>query len=200
MGQVAADEKMQQIRDLLFGEYQRQTEARMALMEARIRELELGLQHRLDTVEQHVRSLASAMCYAIEDREWSFKIDFREFRAGQTIPGGPVSIEAFEALHQPHTQPHGLILKAGPKRIAYSGDTGWFDALPRHVGNADLFICECTYHDHDFGYHLNHEGLVQHKHEFDCHRIVLTHLGAEMTGRRGQAAFDTADDGTIIPL
>jgi ribonuclease BN (tRNA processing enzyme) len=151
-------------------------------------------------IEQHVRTLATAMCYAIEDREWSFAIDFREFRAPQALEAGPVSIEAFEALHQPHTQPHGLILRAGPKRIAYSGDTGWFDALPRHVGNADLFICECTYHDHDFGYHLNHEGLVQHKHEFDCHRIVLTHLGAEMTSRRGQAAFDTADDGTLIRL
>jgi hypothetical protein len=47
-----SDEKMDQVRELLFGEYQRQTEARMALLEARIRELELALQRRLDGIEQ----------------------------------------------------------------------------------------------------------------------------------------------------
>jgi hypothetical protein len=59
VGQGAArDEKMDQVRELLFGEYQRQSEARMALLEARIRELELGLQRRLDGIEQRVEQLA----------------------------------------------------------------------------------------------------------------------------------------------
>lgn len=52
------DEKMDQVRELLFGEYQRQTEARMALLEARIRELELALQRRLDGIEQRVEQTA----------------------------------------------------------------------------------------------------------------------------------------------
>jgi ribonuclease BN (tRNA processing enzyme) len=151
-------------------------------------------------IESRVRNLADAMCYGLEDREWSFSIEFQEFRAGQTLDVGPVRTEAFEALHQPHTQPHGLIVTSGKQRIAYSGDTGWFEELPRHVGAADLFICECTYHDHEFDYHLNHEGLVAHTHEFECGRIVLTHLGSEMANRRGQAAFETADDGTVIKL
>lgn len=77
MGQVAADEKMQQIRDLLFGEYQRQTEARMALLEARIRELELGLQHRLDTVEQHVRSQIEMLNQHMENLAGKVDADYR---------------------------------------------------------------------------------------------------------------------------
>ncbi len=52
------DEKMDQVRELLFGEYQRQTEARMAMLEARIRELELALQRRLDGIEQRVDQAA----------------------------------------------------------------------------------------------------------------------------------------------
>ena len=31
-------------------------------------------------------------------------------------------------------------------------------------------------------------------------RIVLTHFGSQMTDRRGRAAFETADDGTIVQL
>lgn len=52
------DDKMDQVRELLFGDYQRQSEARMALMEARIRELELGFSRRLDAIEQRVEQIA----------------------------------------------------------------------------------------------------------------------------------------------
>ena len=55
---VQNDEKMEQIRELLFGEYQRQSEARMALLEARIRELELAVHHRLDAMQGRVEQLA----------------------------------------------------------------------------------------------------------------------------------------------
>jgi ribonuclease BN (tRNA processing enzyme) len=151
-------------------------------------------------IEHRVRQLAAAMCYAIEDREWSFRIDFAEFQAGQTLDAGPVRVEAFETLHQPHTQPHGVVIDTGAQRVAYSGDTGWFDTLPERVGAADLFICECTYHSNDFEYHLNHELLVANKHRLECGRIILTHFGAEMTDRRGQAAFETADDGLRVKL
>jgi ribonuclease BN (tRNA processing enzyme) len=151
-------------------------------------------------IEERVRRLAGAMCYDIDDREWTFPIQFSEFRAGQQVELGSVRIEAFETRHQAHTQPHGLVVDTGAQRVAYSGDTGWFDQLPAHVGDADLFVCECTYHSYQFAYHINHEHLVERKHEFRCGRIVLTHFGAEMTDRRGQAAFETADDGTVVKL
>jgi hypothetical protein len=55
---VQHDDKMDQVRELLFGDYQRQSEARMALLEARLRELELGLQRRLEELEQQVAGIA----------------------------------------------------------------------------------------------------------------------------------------------
>ena len=151
-------------------------------------------------IEARVRELAHAMGYGIEDREWTFPIHFHEFHPGVLLEAGPVRVEAFETLHQEHTRPHGVVLRDGQASIAYSGDTGWFDELPRRVGEADLFICECTYHDFDFDFHLNHQQLVEHKHEFQCGRVVLTHLGSEMSDRRGRAAFETADDGTKIRI
>lgn len=59
LGQAAQqDEKMDQVRELLFGEYQRQSEARFALLEARMRELELGLQRRLEEMENRLEQIA----------------------------------------------------------------------------------------------------------------------------------------------
>ena len=56
-GMNAQDDRLDQVRDLLFGEYQRQTEARMAMMEARIRELESALHRRLDTLEARAEQM-----------------------------------------------------------------------------------------------------------------------------------------------
>ena len=50
-------------------------------------------------------------------------------------------------------------MESGSERVAYSGDTGWFDGLPEQVNGSHLFICECTYHSFDFEYHLNHREL-----------------------------------------
>ena len=55
---VQNDEKMDQIRELLFGDYQRQSEARLAILEARLRELELAVHHRLDAIQGRVEQLA----------------------------------------------------------------------------------------------------------------------------------------------
>ena len=92
------------------------------------------------------------------------------------------------------------MIESGQERVAYSGDTGWFDGLPRQVAGAHLFISECTYHERGFEYHLNHRELVEHRDEFDCGRMILTHLGADMAERRGRCDFETADDGLKLAL
>ena len=77
----------------------------------------------------------------------------------------------------------------------YSGDTGWFEELPKHVAGADLFICECTFHTRCLDFHLNLEQIIEHRDRFDCGRLVITHLGAETSHRRGSVEIETADDG-----
>jgi ribonuclease BN (tRNA processing enzyme) len=151
-------------------------------------------------VEARVRALARAMGHAIEDRHWTFPIEFHELPVGRERDVGPVRLRGFAAHHQPDSNPHGMVIHTGTERIAYSGDTGWFDSLPREVGAADLFICECTYHDYSFEFHLNHEELCARRDAFDCGRIVLTHLGSEMAERRGRCSFETADYGLVIKI
>lgn len=59
VGPQGADDKMDQIRELLIGEYQRQAEARFGLVEARVRELEMAIHRRLDVIEGQMQQLAT---------------------------------------------------------------------------------------------------------------------------------------------
>jgi ribonuclease BN (tRNA processing enzyme) len=151
-------------------------------------------------VEARVQQLAAAMGHPLDTREWTFTITFEELPAGKQLELGPVSVRSFETHHSPDATPHGFVLETGGARIAYSGDTGWFDALPARVAGADLFICECTYHRTNFQYHLSHEELVANRSRFDCGRVILTHLGQEMVDRRATSDFEVADDGLKIRI
>lgn len=149
-------------------------------------------------IERRVHELASAMGHGLEHRPFAFPISFEEIGPGSNLELGPVRARAFATHHTPDSQPHGFLLETGGKRVAYSGDTGWFDGLPRAVAGSHLFISECTYRRASFEYHLNLETLEERRGEFDCGRMLLTHLGAEMVDRR--CSFETADDGLRVPF
>jgi archaellum component FlaC len=55
---VVSDEKMEQVRQLLFGEFEQQTEGRVKELEARVRELEVGLHRRLDALQARLEALS----------------------------------------------------------------------------------------------------------------------------------------------
>lgn len=52
------DEKMEQVRELLFGGFQRQMASRSEQLEARMRELEARLAKRLDAMDAKIEALA----------------------------------------------------------------------------------------------------------------------------------------------
>ncbi len=54
----AADEKMDQIRDLLFGEFKQQSDVRLAALETRLHEFEATISQRLDAIHARVNALA----------------------------------------------------------------------------------------------------------------------------------------------
>jgi ribonuclease BN (tRNA processing enzyme) len=151
-------------------------------------------------IEARVRRAAAALGHPIEGQDWSFPIVFQELVAGRRTAVGPVTARPFETLHTPEANPHGLALDVGERRVVYSGDTGWFDALPRHAAGADFFLCECTLVHRSFEYHLSLEELAASRGAFDCGRIALTHLGEEMRSLRDHEGFEIADDGLTVKL
>lgn len=58
-GRDPIEDKMEQIRELLFGEFKRDNDARFALVEARVRELEAGIHRKLDAIQVRLETLAS---------------------------------------------------------------------------------------------------------------------------------------------
>ncbi len=55
------DEKMEQVRELLFGDYERQAEARITVLESRIQNLELSLHGRLDALQARLDAISAEM-------------------------------------------------------------------------------------------------------------------------------------------
>jgi ribonuclease BN (tRNA processing enzyme) len=151
-------------------------------------------------IEARVRTLAQAMGHPIEDRDFTFPIRFTEVPAGAEYEIGPARIRSFDTQHQLEAHPQGYRVEMGSETIAYSGDTGWFEELPKLSAGADLFICECTLRHQLLDFHLNLDTVEAHEQDFDCGRLILTHLGEEMAALRGETAIDTADDGTVIKL
>ncbi len=151
-------------------------------------------------VEKRVRDAARALGHPLESHRFGFGVTFEELPAGETRPIGPVEARAFRTFHSPDSQPHGLVIHSGNRRVAYSGDTGWFEALPGEVNGADLFLCECTQVRREFEYHLSLEELAERRGEFDCGRMILTHLGQEMRQLDDTGGFEIGDDGRTAKL
>ncbi len=150
-------------------------------------------------IEARVRELAAVMGHGVHE-DLPFALHFAEWSTRRASQVGPVRIRPFATRHQEDTKPHGFSVEAGSSHVIYSGDTGWFDALPGHTQGADLVVSECTFYDLEFGYHLNYRTLQERADELDCGRLILTHLGDEMVPFRGRLDLETADDGDRVPF
>ena len=150
-------------------------------------------------IEERVRFAAAAVGHPL-DTPLPFRLRYVEWRPGERVDLGAVQVRAFATAHQPESRPHGLSIDAGRRRLAYSGDTGWFEELPEQVRGADLFVCECTFYETSLPHHLSYRQLHARAADLGCQRVVLTHLGDEMSSRRGQLDLPTADDGDELAL
>ena len=151
-----------------------------------------GVQERIETTTKlfHYSNLAPPR----------YKLGFREFTTHEPLKLPGFSITPLPAVHQQDTNPHMLRVQTDDRTLLFTGDTGWHDDLPRHVGSADLFISECVFMERTFEFHLNHERLHAERERFDCERIILTHLGAEVLDSLDRVEFETASDGLEIGL
>ncbi|MDE0886335.1 MAG: MBL fold metallo-hydrolase [Myxococcota bacterium] len=151
-------------------------------------------------IEERVRGLARAMGHDLDSRQWPFPLSFHEVGLAGEQEFGPAQVRAFQTQHQADARPHGYQVSLGGPTIAYSGDTGWFDALPERVAGADLFVCECTFLNRALDFHLSLDEISEHRATMDVGRLILTHLGSEMVAQREEIDFETADDGLRLGL
>jgi ribonuclease BN (tRNA processing enzyme) len=130
----------------------------------------------------------------------SFEIEWVEHVEGRPAQLGPAVVTPFEVIHSSGAPSYALRVEYGGKLIAYSGDTEWTDALVEVARGTDLFICECNNFERTVPGHLNHPTLVSHREQFDCKRLLLTHLGEDMLAQVEGIDFEVAEDGMVVEV
>jgi phosphoribosyl 1,2-cyclic phosphodiesterase len=109
-------------------------------------------------LEDAIRSLMSSPLFPIEIEAFNAQVQFRDFRAGETLDiGGALKVRTAMLNH-----PGGAVgyrLDYAGKSVAYITDTehrpGELDkSVLALVQNADLMIYDCTYTDEEFPEHV----------------------------------------------
>ena len=129
-----------------------------------------------------------------------FAVEVAELRPGGSAAVAGVRAQAFVASHPSGAPALILRLTLGGKVIAYTGDTAWTPAIAEAAAGADLLIAEAYYWDKAVPHHLRHADLLAHRDELTARRTVLTHMSADMLGRREQACHQPAHDGLVLEL
>jgi ribonuclease BN (tRNA processing enzyme) len=101
-----------------------------------------------------------------------------------------------------HYTPEATALRiaVGGGTIAFSGDTGWTDALLEVAADADLFICQTYTIDIPQWGLLNYRTLQAHRDKLTCRRLILTHVGTQLQHRLQEVDAEVAGDGSVITL
>jgi ribonuclease BN (tRNA processing enzyme) len=129
-----------------------------------------------------------------------FALKFVELSEGAAITVDPLVVTPYSVVHPSGAPAYALRVVCGDKIIAYSGDTGWTDALIRSANGADLFVCECNFLEKGVPNHLDYQTLSDHRTELECRRLILTHMGDEMLRRVGSLGLEGAEDGKSLVL
>jgi ribonuclease BN (tRNA processing enzyme) len=150
--------------------------------------------------ETRVRGITELFEYgnAIAAMSRAGLLSFIELEPGRAVPAGPATVTAWPARHTPEAI--AIRVGYGGRTIAYSGDTGWTDALIHAADGADLFICQVYTYDLPADTMLSYQELRQHRDTLTCRRLILTHVDGQMLRHRASVTDEIAEDGMEITL
>jgi ribonuclease BN (tRNA processing enzyme) len=150
--------------------------------------------------ERRVLSAWEALYPGAREAELPFEVKYLEYAERRPVDLTDAVVTPFEVIHQSGAPSYGLRIQYGGQVIAYSGDTEWTDTLIDLASGTDLFICECNFYDRRVPGHLDFEMLQTKRDQFDCRRLVLTHMSQQMLERVDDLEVETAYDGLAIDL
>ena len=130
-----------------------------------------------------------------------FELQYREISPGPPVDLLGVAVEAFPMVHDERAGPcQGYRLARGGKVFAYSGDTGWCDALPALTRGADVALLECYQAGGKASAaHLDAPTLLARRAELGARRLIVTHMGAAMLAS-DLAPGERAYDGMVVDV
>jgi ribonuclease BN (tRNA processing enzyme) len=151
-------------------------------------------------IESRSMGIFGAMYAETAAEPMPYPLQFVEAQPCKTLSFSGMEIGAFYVPHQQNPPSFGCEIKAGGRKIVYSGDSGWTEDLVAHAQNADLFICECSYFETRTATHLDYLQIAGSLERFGAKRIILTHLGEEVLRRLDDIDIETAHDGLVVEL
>jgi ribonuclease BN (tRNA processing enzyme) len=115
---------------------------------------------------------------------------------------GPGVVTAYPVTHACGGPPYALVIEYAGRRIAYSGDTEWTEALVEAARGADVFVCEAYSFSFDkkIKYHLDYATLRSDRERLGPGRLVLTHMSRDLLNRRDEVDVLCAEDGLVLTI
>lgn len=131
-----------------------------------------------------------------------FPLELIELVEGAPSAAGSLTVTPFPAVHPSGAPAFMLRVEVAGRTLAFTGDTGWTDALLPLADGADLLVCECSTWDRPLANHLDYRTLAARRGELRCRRLILTHLGADVLARAeaGELALEAAWDGLVVEV
>jgi ribonuclease BN (tRNA processing enzyme) len=154
-------------------------------------------------IEARFLTAAEALYPNITTAPRDFGLTFVEYEERTPLAIRGVSVVPFEVKHPSGAPPYALRFEIDSKVLAFTGDTGWVEALCDVAQDADLFISECFQYDVTLPIHLDYLAIDANYRRLGAKRVLLTHMGEAMLshiGKVDRARYLIADDGMTLNL
>lgn len=112
-----------------------------------------------------------------------FDLQFIELQTGAPKHIAGVTVTPLEVEHVSGAPSYALRFQIGDKLFAFTGDTGWTEAVIEAGRGADLYLMECSTYDLKLKMHLDYQTIARHFDRLDAKKIVLTHMADPMLAR-----------------
>jgi ribonuclease BN (tRNA processing enzyme) len=155
------------------------------------------------SIAQRFAIAAEALYPGITTTKRNCDLTFLEYEERKPLAVGSVTVIPFEVHHPSGAPPYALRFVLDGKVLAFTGDTGWVEALCEVANGADLLISECFQYDVTLPIHLDYKTIDANYARLGAKRVLLTHMGEAMlaaTGKVDASRYTIAHDGLVLDL
>jgi ribonuclease BN (tRNA processing enzyme) len=131
-------------------------------------------------IEARFVTAAEALYPNLTTTKRNFELSFIEYEEQKPITVGGITVTPYEVKHPSGAPPYALRFAIDGKVLAFTGDTGWVEALYEVARGSDLFISECFQYDVVLPIHLDYATIDANYQKLGAKRVLLTHMGQGM--------------------
>jgi ribonuclease BN (tRNA processing enzyme) len=132
-----------------------------------------------------------------------FALTFEEVVPGASARIGHLETRVFVVDHPSGAASYALRFAHGGKTLAFTGDSGWTEAIVTAGTGADLYIMECYKYEVVLKNHMAWKTIQANLDRIGAKRVMLTHMSDDMLARRGEVKdprIILAEDGLVVDV